>query len=285
MVNVPAIILPLSVFGSLMFYPVLLSALHSKCTITVSICLSLIIASRLFSDDTLAKWIRTHAVSKVHWFGEYQPFQGREIVFLIPHGMFCIEGIVSCMDKGLHHNYTALVDKKLFYGSPPTILFMRLIGSYISPLSHKSITNLMQNGRSAILFPGGFVETIGYNEKTYSINTNTYGYWIQQCQKYGYSIRIHFIYNQNDFYKQSSFMTHWRTQIAGKYHIPLIMPYYVNKPDTMYARCLYYHSEDLSKEPVDVIKSKIEVDLKTYYDEDTKIIKHMTAKLKIISKL
>ena len=281
----PAIILPLSLFGCLSFYPILIFALYSKCTITVSVCLSLIVASRLCNDDTLAKWIRNNAVSKVHWFGEYQPLKGKEIVFLIPHGMFCTEGIISCIDKGLHRSHTMLIDNKLFYGSPPSILVARAIGSYLSPLNHKSITNLMQYGRSAMVFPGGFVETTGYNNETYSINTHTYKYWIQQCQKYGYHLRIHFIYNQTDFYKQSSFMTYWRTQIAGKYHIPIILPYYVNKPDTMYARCLYYDNDSLAKESVDVIKSKIEKDLKACYDEDIKNISNMTARLTIISKL
>ena len=281
----PAIILPLSLFCCLSFYPILIFALYSKCTITVSVCLSLIVASRLCSDDTLAKWIRTNAVSKVHWFGEYQPLKEKEVLLVIPHGMFCTEGFVSCIDKGLHHGYTMLIDNKLFYSSPTTLLVGRAIGPHVSPLNHKTIIGLMQKGRSLGAFPGGFVEAVGYNENTYSINTNTYNYWIKQCQTYGYNIRIHFIYNQNDFYKQSSFMTHWRTQIAGKYHIPLIMPYYVKKPDTMYARCLYYHSGDISKESVDAIKSKIEVDLKACYDKDTKDIKHMTAKLNIISKL
>ena len=272
MVNKPAIIVPLSLFGGLAFYPLLFFAIYSKYTTTVSVCLSLIVASRFFQDDTLAKWIRTNIVGKVHWFGEYPPLKGKEILFLIPHGMFCAEGMITCIDKGIHLSHTMLIDNKFFYSSPTTILVGRALGPYVSPLNHKTVISLMQNGQSAMVFPGGFVETTGYNEKTYSINTHTYGYWITQCQKYGFSIRIHFVYNQNDLYKQSSFMTHWRTQIAGKYHIPIILPYYVNKPDTMYARCLYYHSGDISKESVDAIKSKIEMDLKTYYNEDTKNI-------------
>ena len=286
MVNVPAILLPLSIFGGFTFYPILIFALYSKYATTASVCLSLIVASRLFIDDKIAKWIRTNIVGKVHWLGEYKPITDKEILLVIPHGMFCTEAIISCIDKGIHRrDYTLLVDNKLFYGSPPTLLFTRAVGLYIYPLNHKTVLSLLQTGRSAIVLPGGFVETVGYNEKTYTINTNTYSYWIKQCQTYGYNIRIHFIYNQNDLYKQSSFMTHWRTRIAGKYHIPIIMPYYVKKPDTMYARCLYYHRDDILKESVDAMKSKIEMDLKAYYKEDTKDIKHMTAKLNIISKL
>ena len=49
MVNKPAIIVPLSLFGGLAFYPLLCFAIYSKNTTAISVCLSLIVASRFFS--------------------------------------------------------------------------------------------------------------------------------------------------------------------------------------------------------------------------------------------
>lgn len=285
MLNSPLIILPLSLFGGLSIYPLLLYSIYSKSATLFSVCLSLILASRLCEDDKIARWIKTKSIDDVCWFGKYEPLKEKEIVFLIPHGIFCLEGFISCIDKGLHHGYTMLIDNKLFYGSPTTILVSRAIGSRVSPLKHKTIMSLMQKGISLVLFPGGFVEVTGYNKDTYSINTSTYGYWIKQCQTYGYNLRIHFVYNQNDFYKQSSFKTELRTKIAGRYHIPLMLPYSINRPNTLFARCLYYNQDIISKESIDTMKAKIESELRKFYDLDIKDIKHINAKLKIVSKL
>lgn len=189
-----------------------------------------------------------------------------EVNLLIPHGIFCIEAGAVAHDFAKKHDVTDLVvfiDSIGLLTNPFLASFIKLIGCKDAyALKHQNIQNIMKDKKNIILFPGGFVEAIGCSEEQQYIFTKTYSYWIKQCKKHSYNLRIHNIYNGSDMYQGSSFMMKRRLRLAS-HGVPLPMVRTTNRVKELFVRTILYKVDNIP-----VTTQSIEEDLKHFLTKD-----------------
>lgn len=165
-----------------------------------------------------------------------------EVILLIPHGFMCIEGLTLyaqwIKDKGVAS--TIFVDKLLQFIVPGTYAVLNTLALDMEITGHVNIDDHMRRQQTVAAFPGGFVEAVGYTEDEQILYLGTISYWLKQCKRHRYALRIFHIYNGSDSVSQASVGLQLRAQLAGKKHFPVPIPTSINKVSTLVARCLFY---------------------------------------------
>lgn len=219
-----------------------------------------------------------NSIDEVVWFGTDIDIEIRkEVLLLVPHGLFTLESLLAHVNKLGNRikndsikPFVLVYDKILYKFSILGRILIRYKGYIPHILDNSNVIDLMKNNENICLFPGGFVEVIGYTDKKIYIYTGTYSYWIKRCKEYGYDLRIQIVYNGTDFYKQSSLFLEARLFIAGKFKLPLILPYAIGNPKILFARQILYKHNELFD--ID-IRNRIEDDIMKYHNMDKLIIK------------
>jgi hypothetical protein len=180
-----------------------------------------------------------------------------EVILLIPHGFLCVEGLVV-YQKWISDNSvdsTLFVDKKLQPILPGCTLVLNVLGLEVGITGHANIDQHMRTRRTVAAFPGGFIEAVGGTQDEQILYLGTISYWLKMCRRHGFGLRIFHTYNGSEMVTQSAYGMQSRVQIAGKYHIPVVLPTGIKKVTTLVVRCLYYET---IPETVDTVVKDIE---------------------------
>jgi hypothetical protein len=181
-----------------------------------------------------------------------------EAVLMLPHGSTCLEGFLVAAQwdssMGVPYRGVLFVDKMLRIMVPAAHALLHLHGLTPVVLSHVHIEQTMKEQTNLMVFPGGFAEIVGGTDKEQFLNLTLVSYWLKQCRKHGYTLRIIHVYNGSDTILQSSFYAYQRFLIALRYHVPLLMPVSYNHVGRYVARCLVYTEVP---ETVDVISADL----------------------------
>jgi hypothetical protein len=170
-----------------------------------------------------------------------------EVILLFPHGLLSLEALAVYIHwtSQNHFKSTVFVDKKLDYACPGACMVFKMFGLSTDLSNHRSIDKKMQGQQTVAALPGGFVEAVGGTDETQVLYLGTVAYWLKQCKKHGYSLRIFHVYNGSDFVQQSAMGLETRIMIADRFHLPIILPSSINHVDSLFTRCLYYEHAHL----------------------------------------
>jgi len=151
------------------------------------------------------------------------------VVFLLPHGLFCIAGKRYCIDITMNRrhdgrDYSFFVDEKLCALSPIMKACARLCGSAkIRPVGDTHVRQAMTNREDCVVFPGGFIEATCTSRSCLRLYTGLYGYWVNRCIEYGYDIEVVLIYHGSDIWEHGEAFFDTRLACAKK-GVPGILP-------------------------------------------------------------
>jgi hypothetical protein len=236
--------------------------------------------SRMYTiPSTMVASVQSYIREKhpVDYIGEVPVFDGEDknqIILLFPHGMFCLEPACAIVDllHRMKRSSTPIrsdqaglcVDRNMVYFP----FFHWLAGMFgvttIVPLCHKDIMAELRRPTSDLfVFPGGFVEAFGYTDSYQVLYMKTVSYWLKQCQTSGRDLRIVHVYNGSDMVIQCGLWLRIRAWIAGRFHIPLVLPRGIRATRRFVARTWRYKSQEL---PTDV--QQIQTDMRMFIDLD-----------------
>jgi hypothetical protein len=192
-----------------------------------------------------------------------------EVILLIPHGLICVENMsmfIKWSAEIQNMNSTLFVDRQLWLWTPLNIMIMNLTGQSHGISKHTHIDRHMQSTKKHVVaFPGGFAEAVGGTEKEQILSLGTISYWLKQCKRHGYSLRVFHTYNGSDMVLQSSVCLRLRVQLARRFHVPLPLPIRFQTPPARVVRCLFYDNENLP-----VTSDTVKDDLFRYVEVDKK---------------
>jgi hypothetical protein len=186
-----------------------------------------------------------------------------EVILMLPHGFISLEAL-SVYIHWISENKidsTVFVDQALCALPGASVVFT-MFGLNTDRLKHKNIEYRMKMQQNVAVMPGGFAESIGGTDSEQIVYLGTVSYWIKQCKKHGYALRVFHVYNGSDMIQQSSVCLQSRVRFAQKYHIPLLLPTAINKISRLVVRCLFYANTGLPT------TGDIQSDLVRYTDVD-----------------
>jgi hypothetical protein len=191
-----------------------------------------------------------------------------EVVLLIPHGFLCFESFSMFRKWSAEMNMssTLFLDRLLWRWSPLAIMLLNLMGASHDISRHACIDRYMQATKKHVAaFPGGFAEAVGGTEQEQILSLVTISYWLKQCKRHGYALRVFHTYNGSDMILQSTVCLRFRARLARRFHIPVPLPIRVQSLPSRVVRCLFYDNNDLP-----VSADTIKEDLLRYVEIDKK---------------
>jgi hypothetical protein len=195
-------------------------------------------------------YIKNH--HSIVYLGTAPSFEDDEytIHLCIPHGMMCIEQGALLADLRTQigeQDVVLFVDKMLYHLQPLARSVIRLMGiPRILPLRHDTIQNCLRRRkqRHVAVLPGGFVETVGYDDTLQTIYTGTIPYWIKMCKQHGYALRVFHMYNGSDLFPQAGYGMPLRTWLAT-HKCPIVLPCGIREVSTFVVRTWKYSADAL----------------------------------------
>jgi hypothetical protein len=167
-----------------------------------------------------------------------------EVVLLMPHGFISLESIAAFKQWTIQQNIgrsTVFVDKKLPLLLRGAAVVFRMFEIDTDVLGHANIDQRMRTQQQTLAaMPGGFGDAVAGSKSEQIVFLGTTSYWIKQCKKHGYALRIFHTYNGSHVIEQSSFALRTRAQIASRFHFPILLPTAINKLSSLSVRCLFY---------------------------------------------
>jgi hypothetical protein len=172
-----------------------------------------------------------------------------EVVLLMPHGFISIESIAAFKQWTVQQNIersTLFVDKTLHLFVRGANIVFRMFEIDTDILGHTSIDQRMQTQQQTLaVIPGGFGDAVAGSKSEQIVFLGTTSYWIKQCKKHGYALRIFHTYNGSQMIEQSSFALRKRAQLAMRFHLPILLPTTSNKVSSLSVRCLFYPPDSI----------------------------------------
>jgi hypothetical protein len=162
----------------------------------------------------------------------------------MPHGFISLESIAAFKQWTIQQNIersTVFVDKKLQLFVRGVAVVFRMFEIDNDILVHTSIDQRMRTQQQTLAaMPGGFGDAVAGSKSEQIVFLGTTSYWIKQCKKHGYALRIFHTYNGSQMIEQSSFALRTRAKIASRFHFPILLPIAINKVSSLSVRCLFY---------------------------------------------
>lgn len=211
-------------------------------------------------DSTLLKQARKlylimakRALPMLEFIGPAPPPKATRprVLFLLPHGMFCIAGKRYCSDvtqSGRQPGMTFFVDDKLCALSPAMKASARLCGATnIRPVGDKHVRTAMDNREDCAVFPGGFIEASCTSRSCLRLFTGIYGYWVNRCIEYGYDVGVALVYHGAEIWEQGETFFESRLALAKK-GAPGILPTFPSRTP-LAVRELFYSPPQMEPGP------------------------------------
>lgn len=150
-----------------------------------------------------------------------------EIVFLLPHGYFCIAGKAAAsglVTAGKLRGGALFVDGTLCALSPPMKVSALLLGATnVYPVGDQHVGTALQRKENIFIFPGGFVEAATSTDSGLRLYAGTYSYWLRRALEHGYDLRVVLCYHGAELYRQSDYAADTREGLARR-GMPAVLP-------------------------------------------------------------
>ena len=197
-------------------------------------------------DATLAAV--KHQLPAVYMEPPAPPGAAPEVILLLPHGLIGLECLAVYKQWLLAqqiHTSMVFIDKLAQVFLPGITVVFRMFAIPNGILKHRNIEQQMQARHTVAALPGGFGDAVAGTAQEQLVFLGTTSYWLRQCQKHGYALRILHVYNGSDMVQQSAVGLRWRARLAHRFHVPILLPTAINTVSSLVTRCVVYSPEAL----------------------------------------
>jgi len=237
----------LTAVGSVTWWPVVILLSHVYgCTYGVTLAMLILSVPYVHIPQTVidSVWRTMKRQMPVVYMETPDPLGAApEVTLLLPHGFLSLEAIAVytnwILDQKIRDS-TVYVDTAVGYTLPGAAVVFKLFGLVSGILKHANIEKQMRAQTAVAAMPGGFGDAVAGSKQEQIVFLGTTSYWINQCKKHGYALRIFHVYNGSDMIIQSAWGIRTRARIAARYHIPLVLPTAINKVSSLTVRCVHY---------------------------------------------
>lgn len=90
-------------------------------------------------------------------------------------------------------------------------------------LTHKNVMTVMDRKEEICIFPGDFIEVVGFTDSIECMYIGKVSYYQKMCKRKGYGLRIYMVYDGTRFYNAMSFARMMRITLAKRFNMPFAM--------------------------------------------------------------
>ena len=170
-------------------YPALLYALYRGNIVLVAMLSILLYGTRVYRERLRGCMRVARPSVVVH---ELSPgptnAQTFSIQLMHPHGLWTEAGALCALLTRYEEmtKMVVLIDRTLYYGSPVGVLCVEMLtGIAFSYLTHQNVQTVLRDGKSILVYPGGFLELADFDDTRETLYTHMYGYWLRMAKEYG----------------------------------------------------------------------------------------------------